>query len=890
MPEELPDVVTPVSKEEMFQALHDAWLKEIGSEPKKESLAILVAQWALETGWGKFMHCYNLGNAKHTDKDGRDWTYYKCNEIIKGETVWFSPKHPACAFRAFRTLQEGAADYFTLIHKRFSRSWPSVEAGDPSNYSHAIKQQGYYTADETSYTKGVVGCYSMAMKAKWPGEGGAKTPLPEPHPSLGPKDPFGAHEGADFAIAAYERAIGARGWKLDAADEKNWNVEHDEDLGPGNFEKLKPGSGDLALILTADGPRAGRVVTVVAGTSKNYDSGALFVTGMGKSGIGIDKLTIESKPLKFDASYTEWKADEDKPGAGKAWIARLLRLSDATPDKLDKMPEAERTQRWHIKKNEIVLSPGTDIKWEAKKKPNDPAVNTNESGGGGDPAPAAPKKGEGRPADEDRNAFKTPPEVVQLPPPVQVDAHTVKFKVGNYPGRIAFTIKKPGEPLPPCPPPGKPEAPAAEGKRDDFLHAALNLIGVPYQAGSTDPAKGLDGPGMVALCLKRVGMLKTDDKLPDNEGLHAMFGSMGGKADAPPDDIVPGDLAWFGKGDHDNIPQQHCMVYLGGGRVLGPIPDGGPNNGAVQVIPAIAVPEAFAGWTHLADLGRDTGHTAHPGHPPAEGEPLTAALLPASPSARYDVLKAVVAKRGGTWMDDKGKVNLVAVRNMHGRTMILPKEDDWNDSIYASFLDDDGHKCSLELRASVSPGHDAEKVNKWHLLDGSYKFKLEDNAGKKVLRPDGNVKAWQDVHGQGALRPGDLVGDDAPATAAAPPPAAKEEPVPVAKGNDFVEITVKDEAGKALDGWSYELASKKGKLDGSGHAKIDGIAAGSYSLRVFKDAAGEPAKAPPKIDPPPAEMGDPGQGFTSKLRAAPLDETIAAFKDEGENKGKVKDW
>jgi len=110
---------------------------------------------------------------------------------------------------------------------------------------------------------------------------------------------------------------------------------------------------------------------------------------------------------------------------------------------------------------------------------------------------------------------------------------------------------------------------------------------------------------------------------------------------------------------------------------------------------------------------------------------------------------------------------------MHERRVILPKDGDWNDSLYACFLDEDGHKCSLELRASLDHASDEDKTGKWQLVDGGYKFNLEKDGDKPVLRPDGNVKAWFDEHGQGALRPGDLLpADHVPGT---PPPAAKEE-------------------------------------------------------------------------------------------------------------------
>jgi len=176
MPERLPDKKTPVSKEALITALWQAWLNLFEEPPKKESLWVLLAQTSLETGWMKSCHCYNLGNVKSREGDGYDYTYFACNEILKKAQaeayqakspttakitayrkdgtciLWFYPDHPGCRFRAFDSLLEGATDHVGIVHKRFSKAWPAVLSGDPIQYSHLLKVQGYYTADESSYT------------------------------------------------------------------------------------------------------------------------------------------------------------------------------------------------------------------------------------------------------------------------------------------------------------------------------------------------------------------------------------------------------------------------------------------------------------------------------------------------------------------------------------------------------------------------------------------------------------------------------------------------------------------------------------------------------------------------------------------------------------------
>jgi hypothetical protein len=174
-----PDALTRASVPEVYAALRSAWDALFGEIPARESLLVLLAQWALETGRGKSMHCYNLGNIKHVPGDGRDFTYFRCNEIINGKEVWFDPPHPACCFRAYPTLEAGAADYLALLQRRFSKAWPAVLAGDPAEFSHQLKVSRYYTADEKLYTKSVVSLFNEFSRAVPPDAPPAPASTPE---------------------------------------------------------------------------------------------------------------------------------------------------------------------------------------------------------------------------------------------------------------------------------------------------------------------------------------------------------------------------------------------------------------------------------------------------------------------------------------------------------------------------------------------------------------------------------------------------------------------------------------------------------------------------------------------------------------------------------------
>lgn len=135
-----------------------------GEFPKRESVLCVLAQNALETGFGKACHGWNLGNAKHIKGDGRGWSMFKCNEVLAGKVEWFSPPHPQTWFRAFDALDAGSKDYLDMLRERFDKSWPAIEAGDVETFGHALKVQRYYTADESAYVAGLKRIYDQIAK------------------------------------------------------------------------------------------------------------------------------------------------------------------------------------------------------------------------------------------------------------------------------------------------------------------------------------------------------------------------------------------------------------------------------------------------------------------------------------------------------------------------------------------------------------------------------------------------------------------------------------------------------------------------------------------------------------------------------------------------------
>jgi hypothetical protein len=166
-------------------ALQVAWKNQFGSAAQPSSLLVLLAQWALETGRGRSMHCYNLGNVKSAGTSG-DWCFFRCDEIINDKVVWFEPDAAGCCFRAFADLNAGAADYLKTLNSRFQRSWPAVLSGDPAAFAHLLKLQGYYTANEAQYTHTLVALFGEFSRTLQPSvPAGNTTVIPDLFSELG---------------------------------------------------------------------------------------------------------------------------------------------------------------------------------------------------------------------------------------------------------------------------------------------------------------------------------------------------------------------------------------------------------------------------------------------------------------------------------------------------------------------------------------------------------------------------------------------------------------------------------------------------------------------------------------------------------------------------------
>jgi hypothetical protein len=157
-------VRTEVSESQMAAAVLDAWKEMFNTTPTKEQVSLVLAQNALETGSRKSMWNYNIGNITTDGKSQYDYFDDLRTSEQTSPGVW---QKMNLKYRAYPTLKDGVKDYLKLLSgKHYSNAWDHIINPDPAAFSKALKQSGYYTANEAPYTKTLSGLYGKYNKSK----------------------------------------------------------------------------------------------------------------------------------------------------------------------------------------------------------------------------------------------------------------------------------------------------------------------------------------------------------------------------------------------------------------------------------------------------------------------------------------------------------------------------------------------------------------------------------------------------------------------------------------------------------------------------------------------------------------------------------------------------
>jgi hypothetical protein len=142
-------VKTNLSSKQADDALDRAWTAQFGSKAPPNTVGILRAQWALETGSGASMYNYNFAGIKGVGPSGLS--------VSQRTTEGFgaTERHITDKFRAYSSADEGAADYIHLLSTKYPAAIDAAKNGDASGFVSALHARSYFTGDEQGYTKAI---------------------------------------------------------------------------------------------------------------------------------------------------------------------------------------------------------------------------------------------------------------------------------------------------------------------------------------------------------------------------------------------------------------------------------------------------------------------------------------------------------------------------------------------------------------------------------------------------------------------------------------------------------------------------------------------------------------------------------------------------------------
>ncbi len=140
---------THLTMDEASSSLSNAFQKLTGNVPSRDTLRILTAQWAHETGGGKSMLNYNFGGIKGTGPTGLSIAA-KTHEGYGDSEVTIRDH-----FRAYESADDGATDYVSLLRRRFPVAFGEAEKGNLQGFATGLKDAGYYTDSVENYQRGL---------------------------------------------------------------------------------------------------------------------------------------------------------------------------------------------------------------------------------------------------------------------------------------------------------------------------------------------------------------------------------------------------------------------------------------------------------------------------------------------------------------------------------------------------------------------------------------------------------------------------------------------------------------------------------------------------------------------------------------------------------------
>jgi hypothetical protein len=140
---------TPAAMGDIRTAITRALESQTGGRPNSRTVDVLAAQVSLETAHGGSMYNFNFGGIKGASPQG-ETANYMTREVLDGHSVALQQ-----GFRAYRSIDDGARDYVSVLRTRFPQAYQQALAGNVDGFAHALKQSHYYTAPESQYASGL---------------------------------------------------------------------------------------------------------------------------------------------------------------------------------------------------------------------------------------------------------------------------------------------------------------------------------------------------------------------------------------------------------------------------------------------------------------------------------------------------------------------------------------------------------------------------------------------------------------------------------------------------------------------------------------------------------------------------------------------------------------
>ncbi len=140
---------TPMEPADAARHLAVAWEAVIGEPANARTVSVLWAQWALETGRGRWMMDYNFAGLKGRGPSGGSAMWWTWEETDDG------PKRIRGRFRAYASPDEGAKDYVDMLKRRYPECIEAARRGDTPTFILTLERRGYFTEKPKAYGRAV---------------------------------------------------------------------------------------------------------------------------------------------------------------------------------------------------------------------------------------------------------------------------------------------------------------------------------------------------------------------------------------------------------------------------------------------------------------------------------------------------------------------------------------------------------------------------------------------------------------------------------------------------------------------------------------------------------------------------------------------------------------